>query len=153
MALAQQTQSFTIVLHATVADATPLFGPVREIEWTPEWAPQFLHPAGGAQRGGVVFTTTTSTGREQLWMLLDYDVAAGRVEYVNVSPGFSATQITIRTVPDGDRRCRATITYRRSALVAAANEEVNQMDAHWAEQQRPHWEAAINAVLAKASRL
>jgi len=149
-ALAQQTRSFTVGLHATVADATPLFGPIREAEWTPDWLPHFLHPDNGAQHEGVLFTTTTPTGREQLWMLTDYDIAAGRVAYVNVASGVIANQITIRLVPDGDRQCRATITYRRSALVPAANDEVNQMDAQWAVHQRLHWETAINAALAKA---
>ena len=151
-ALAQQAQSFTVRLDATVVDATPLFGPVREAEWAPDWAPRFLHPAAGAQHEGVLFTTTTSAGREQLWMLTDYDVAAGRVDYVNTSSGFAANQIAIRVVADGPRRRRATIMYRRSALDPAANDEVNLMDARWAEQQRLHWEAAINAALAKARR-
>jgi hypothetical protein len=29
----QRTQSFTIGLNGSVADVTPLFGPVREAEW------------------------------------------------------------------------------------------------------------------------
>jgi hypothetical protein len=148
-ALAQQTQSFTIALNGSVAEATPFFGPVREAEWAPGWAPHFLHPAEGAQREGVVFTTRTPKGHEQLWMLTDYDAGAGRVAYAVISPGFTANEIRIRVVPDGDRRCNATITYRHSALVPAANGEVNQLDAHWAAAQGPHWQAAINAALAK----
>ncbi len=151
-ALSQQTQSFTIFLNAAVADATPLFGPVREAEWSPAWAPRFLHPAEGAQREGAVFTTKTPTGYEQLWMLTEYDAAAGRVAYAIVLPGFTATTIAIRVVADGDRRCRATVTYRRSALVPDANGQVVRLDAHWAEQQQPHWEAAINAALARGGR-
>ena len=45
--LEQRTQSFTISLKGSVADVTPLFGPVREAEWAPSWAPRFLHPALG----------------------------------------------------------------------------------------------------------
>jgi hypothetical protein len=33
--LEQRAQSFTIVLLGSVADVTPLFGPVREAEWAP----------------------------------------------------------------------------------------------------------------------
>src|SRR5215468_7069320 len=96
--LSQRTQSFTIALDAPVADATPLFGPVREGEWAPHWSPRFLHPPAGAQAEGVVFTTTTPKGFEQLWMLTDYDAAAGRVAYAIVTPGYTANQITIRVV-------------------------------------------------------
>ncbi|HEU5246023.1 MAG TPA: hypothetical protein VFU09_02930, partial [Candidatus Udaeobacter sp.] len=63
--------------------------------------------------------------------------------------GFAANEIKIRVVPDGEQHCIATITYRRSALAPEANEEVAKLDAHWAEEQRIHWETAINEALAK----
>jgi hypothetical protein len=100
----------------------------------------------------VVFTTTTRSGYEQLWLLTEYDAAAGRVAYVVVTPGFSTLTINIRVVPAGRGRSKATVTYRRSALVPRANEEVNGLDATWAARQAPHWEAAINAALAKGRK-
>ena len=148
-ALEQRTQSFTIELKGSVADVTPLFGPVREAEWAPGWTPRFIHPAEGAQHEGVVFTITSANGKERLWLLTAYDVKEGRVEYVFVTPGFTANEIKIRVVPDGEKQCKATITYRHSALAPEGNEEVAKLDGHWAEQQRLHWETAINAALAK----
>ena len=148
-ALEQRTQSFTIALQGSVADAMPLFGPMREVEWAPGWAPHFLHPPKGAQREGVIFTTTTNKGKERLWLLTAYDIKEGRVEYVIIMPGFTANEVKIRVVPDGDRQCKATITYRHSALAPEGNEDVNKLDAHWANQQRGHWETAINALLVK----
>jgi hypothetical protein len=145
----QRTQSFTIVLNGSVSDVTPLFGPVRETEWAPEWSPRFIHPAQGIQREGVVFTTSRGHGRDRLWLLTTYDVRNGRVEYVVVTPAFTANEIKIRVVPDGEQRCKATIAYRRSALAPEGNEEVSKLDAHWAEEQRAHWETAINEALAK----
>jgi hypothetical protein len=149
-ALSQRTQSFTLTLEASVAEATPLFGPVREAEWSPHWSPRFLHPAAGAQQEGVVFTTTTPKGFEQLWMLTEYDVEAGRVAYVVVTPGYTVNQITIRLAPAGAGRSRATVTYRHTALVPRANDDVESLDARWAAHQREHWEAAINGALRKA---
>jgi hypothetical protein len=148
-ALEQRTQSFAIVLRGSVADVTPLFGPVRETEWIPTWTPRFIHPLEGAQREGVVFTTTSANDKERLWLLTAYDVKEGRVEYVFVTPGFTVNEIKIRVLPDGEKQCRAVITYRHSALALEGNEEVVKLDAHWAEQQRVHWETAINVALAK----
>jgi hypothetical protein len=148
-ALEQRTQSFTIMLKGAVVDVTPFFGPVREAEWAPTWRPRFIHPAEGAQREGVVFTTTSANGKERLWLLTAYDVKKGRVEYVFVVPGFMANEVKIRVLPDGERQCTATITYRHTALAPEGNEEVAKLDAHWAEQQRVHWETAINQALAK----
>ncbi|HZR04959.1 MAG TPA: hypothetical protein VFA61_03930 [Candidatus Udaeobacter sp.] len=145
----QRTQSFTIALHGAVADVTPLFGPVLEAEWAPDWAPRFIHPAQGIQREGVVFTTASGHGKDRLWLLTTYDVTNGRVEYVVITPALTANEIKIHVVPDGEQHCKATITYRRSALALEGNEEVAKLDAHWAEEQRMHWETAINEALAK----
>ena len=148
-ALEQRTQSFTIMLKGAVADVTPLFGPVREAEWAPTWRPRFIHPAQAAQRQGVVFTTTSADGKERVWLVTAYDAKAGRVEYVFVVPGFTANEIKIQVIPNGEGQCKATITYRHSALSPEGNKEVAKLDAHWAEQQRVHWETAINQALAK----
>jgi hypothetical protein len=145
----QRTQSFTIKLNGSLADVTPLFGPVREAEWAPDWSPRFIHPATGVQREGVVFTTTSAHGGDRLWLLTTYDVADGRVEYVVMTPAFTANEIKIRIVPDGEQHCKATITYRRSALAPEGNEEVTKLDSHWVEEQRIHWETAINEALVK----
>ena len=151
-ALEQQAESFTINLNGSVADVTPLFGPVREAEWAPSWKPHFLHhPAQGAQAEGTIFTTAAN-GKERLWLLTAYDVNEGRVEYVFIAPGFTANEIKIHVVPDGDRHCKATITYRHSALAPEGNAEVEKLGPHWAEEQHAHWESAINAALEKGGR-
>ena len=147
--LEQRMQSFTIELDGSVTDVTPFFGPIREAEWAPGWSPRFIHPAIAAQREGVVFTTTGDHGRERLWMLTAYDVYNGRVEYVVMSPAFTVSEIKIRVAPDGKQRCKATIMYRRSALSPEGNDEVVKLDSHWSEEQRIHWEAAIDEALAK----
>jgi hypothetical protein len=98
----QRAQSFTIGLSGSVADVTPLFGPVREAEWAPDWSPRFIHPAQGVQREGVVFTTTSGDGRDRLWLLTTYDLRNGRVEYVVITPAFTAGEIKIRVL--GKRR-------------------------------------------------
>ena len=146
----QRAQSFTIGLNGSVADVTPLFGPVREAEWAPGWSPHFIHPAQGVQREGVVFTTTSDDGRDRLWLLTTYDLRNGRVEYVVITPAFMVSEIKIHVLSDGERHSSATITYRRSALAPDGNTEVAKLDAHWAQQQRIHWETAINGALAKS---
>lgn len=148
--LAQQTQSFTISLQSSAAEVTPLFGPVRESEWATHWNPHFVNPPEGAQRDGVVFTTQSAEGKERIWVVTDYDVKEGRVGYVFIAPGIAVTTLKIRVQPDGDRRSKATVTYSFLALAPEGNDEVNQHDAHWAKQQRVHWETAINAVLVLA---
>jgi hypothetical protein len=66
-----------------------------------------------------------------------------------MTPALTTTEIKIRVVPDREQHCKATITYRRCALGPDGNEEVAKLDAHWAQEQRIHWAAAINEALAK----
>ena len=146
--LEQRTESFTIKLHGAVSEVTPLFGPVQEEEWAPGWNPHFLHPAEGAQHEGVVFTTPGPAGRERIWLVTAYDAGNGHVNYVLITPGFTINQINIQVQPDGRGECKAIITYRHSALTPDGNQEVTKLNAHWAEEEREHWEAAINAALA-----
>ena len=150
--LHQREQSFTIHLNGPVPEVTPLFGPVGEMEWAPSWKPRFIHPADDHQQEGAVFTALSADGRERLWLLTTYDPEQGRVDYVVVVPGFTANQIKIRVHPDTDKGSAATITYRHSALGPEGNAEVAKLDAHWAEQQKTHWETAINAALEKRNR-
>lgn len=149
--LKQQERSFTIRLDAPVADATPLFGPVREAEWAPGWAPQFVYPRDGAQIEGAVFTTI-SNNQHRIWVLTTYDEKQGRIDYVVVTPGVTANEIKIRISPDGANHSRATITYRHSSLAVEGNKEVEKLDEAWAEQQRRHWEVAINDALSNRKK-
>ena len=48
VSLEQRTQSFAIILKGSVAEVTPLFGPVGEVEWSPSWAPLWAPTHSGA---------------------------------------------------------------------------------------------------------
>jgi hypothetical protein len=149
--LAQSTSTFELLLDGPAERAFPLFGPVREAEWARGWAPRFLFPKGGAQSEGTVFTTAAGHGGhgDDLWVLTEYEPAAGRIGYVVTSPGVVLAEIKIRVAPAGGDRSRATVTYRRTALSPGANEHVSGFTHQWEESQRVHWEHAINAALDK----
>jgi len=142
--LEQRTASFIVHVNGSVAEVTPLFGPVREVEWAPTWKPRFLHPAAGAQREGAVFAAISADGRERLWLLTRYDVENGRVEYVFVSAGFTAAHLKIDVSPDGGEKCKVAVSYRYSALTVQGNEEVQRVDSQWAEQHRIHWQSGLD---------
>ena len=147
---AHREQAFTIHLNGAVAEVAPLFGPVRESEWAPEWQPQFRYPLPPAQVSGAVFTTKTHDGRERIWLLTTYDEKEGRISYVVVIPGVTASEIGIQILPDGNDKSVATITYRHTALSDDGIVEVEKLGPSWAEQQRVHWQTAINEALSRA---
>jgi hypothetical protein len=71
---------------------TAAFGPVAESRWSPEFRPHFIVPDVPAQASGAVFTT----GDGNIWLLHDYDPAAGFVQYVIVDSGSQVVTLTIR---------------------------------------------------------
>ena len=142
-------RAFTIELPAAVAVAAPLFGPVREREWSPHWAPTFVQPDPPAQEEGAVFTTDDAHGR-CVWVLTDYDPDAGRVGYVALLPGVAVTRLRIDLRAVGAGACSATVTSRRTALSPAGNDDVDRFALHF-EQQGPHWQQAVAGALQRAA--
>ncbi|HEV2688505.1 MAG TPA: hypothetical protein VGV35_08115 [Bryobacteraceae bacterium] len=148
--LAAQTRehaetNITFDLPAPPATALPLFGPVRESEWSPQWNPAILFPADQRQVAGAVFTTKQQDA-EMVWMLITYDQAALRVEYVIVWPGMCATRLDISLKPSGPNASQASVTYRRTALSEAGDKYVKDFAARF-PSQRDHWQQAISTRL------
>jgi len=146
-ALTRETRTMQLQLHADADTAFPLFGPVREHEWSPDWSPQFLYPPAPAQGpDGAVFTTPGPDGQPSVWVMTDYDAAARRVRYVILHPGLSVGELSIGVAPAGQAASTAEVTYRFTALTAAGNASIARWVEHFPHMQS-HWEGALNAHL------
>ncbi len=135
----------SIVLHLRAAAdrAFPMFDPVNEARWSPDWRPTLL--GDGRVAAGLVFTTAEEHGRTA-WLLDRYDPRARELRYVIARP-MTLTTIDVTVVPDGQQASVATVTYTRTALDASAVKGVRNFEHHF-PMQGPHWESAINAALA-----
>jgi hypothetical protein len=129
--------SIAFSLPASPAIVFPLFGPVRESEWSPHWNPHFLYPATPAQQQGAVFTTGDET-----WTLATYDPAALRIVYLIVWPGMRLTELDIALKPAAQKTSQVSITYRETALSDAGNKSVKSFAAEF-PSQRDHWQRAL----------
>ncbi len=140
--------SIDLHLNASADAAFPLFGPVRESEWVPEWAPSWIYPPEPRQSSdGAVFTTTLRAG-VATWVMTVYDTDKRTVEYVNFIPGHRVTQISITVRPETAATSIARVTYRVTAL----SQEGGEFVAHFAKNfpgEGPHWEKAINDSITK----
>ncbi len=146
-ALARESRTFHLSLHGAADAVFPLFGPVREAEWSPGWAPRFVFPAAPAQgEDGAVFTTDGGDSAASVWVMNEYDVARRRVRYTVFHPGVSVGEITIAVAPAGAAAATADVAYRLTALSPTGNEAVAKWVAHF-PHMAPHWETAINARL------
>ena len=63
---------------APAGRTTAAFGPLSEAAWSPEFLPDFVFPQPAAEVAGAVFRTPDG----KIWLLHDFDTAAGFVQYV-----------------------------------------------------------------------
>jgi hypothetical protein len=133
--------SITLHLIGPPDDAFPLFDPVNETAWDPDWKPRLL---GDRVTQGLVFLTNDDRGRA-VWLLDRYAPESRILRYVVTSPTL-LDQIDISLRPEGSARTIATVTYTRTALDPSADDGVRAFAKHF-PQQGPRWEKAINRVL------
>lgn len=138
--------SMILHLNAPPAVVLPLFGPIRESEWSPHWSPRILYPADRRQEAGSVFTTGDS-----VWVMTVYDATALRVSYVITTPGESAAQLDIVLKPLPGGMTEATVTHLATSLAEAHDQEVAESIRQF-PSQREHWEHAINARLKELNK-
>lgn len=145
---AHAERNFTIHLSAPPGDVFPLFGPLAEREWSPQWAPHFLSPVDctGIARGAV-FTTTDEHG-EQTWVLTAYDPQEGHISYCIFWPGFVVSELDIRVRKSGSDASSVEVVYRHTALSPEGDALVPRLAEHHGAMG-PHWEHAINEALRK----
>jgi len=141
-------RGFVIQLDAPLDQAVPLFGPIGEREWAPDWSPNMIYPADGSfPAKGSVFTSSGKHG-EGIWILTAYDTRNGSISYLLVLPGYLVTEIEIRVKKQGEKKSSAAVTYRKTALSQGGDEMVAAFSDN-AGSHAAHWEAAINGALRK----
>ena len=142
--------SIVLRLPAPPSAAFPLFGPVRESEWSPHWNPRILFPTDQRQLAGSVFTTSHGAD-EAVWLMDTYDERALRIGYVIVRPGMYATRLDIALKAAADQTTEATVTYRQTALSEAGDSYVKDFARDF-PSQRDHWERAVTHRLLELAR-
>jgi hypothetical protein len=132
---------FTLRLPAPPAVVFPLFGPIRESEWSPHWSPTMLYPAERIQKAGAVFTTREHD-QDVIWILTTYDEAALRMSYAIVSPQHNAAELDITLKAVGDKETEARITHRLTSLSEDGDGYVKRVATQF-PLERDHWQQAI----------
>ena len=107
-----------IVIPLALEAAFPLFTPLGEKLWFAEWQPEFIHPADGSTRTGMVFRTRHGA-EETLWSCIEYAPEAYRIRYARVSPETRFVTIAITCRAETSSTTRVEVTYAMTALSEA----------------------------------
>jgi hypothetical protein len=124
---AHVSNSFQFVVHASFSLAAPLFGPEGERCWAgPQWNPEFLHPQPGKDVQGAVFTVQHGP-HTSVWVNTVFDPSGGRMQYVAFIPNKLVSTVDVRLTAIDRLRTTVEVTYARTALDIAANDDVEAM--------------------------
>jgi thiamine pyrophosphate-dependent acetolactate synthase large subunit-like protein len=130
---------FEFTLDMPYDRAAPFFGALEEQKWDPDWHPQFVHPTPGADQEGSVFLVNPQN--QAVWITTQFDLPAGRVQYVNFLNRAIVIKIDIR-LTRVDEGTAVHVVYERTAIEPGANETVRQL-AKRTETYAAEWKSAI----------
>ena len=146
----QRTAS--IVMNAPIEKVFPLFGPIREKEWTTGWEPSVLLSKDLLIEEHMIFQTKGHEGEgKYTWAVTTYEPEKHLVEYTV----FTSERIWfIRVACEAaGEKTNATVTYTFTGLT----EEGNQKNKSALERMYAHdlkdWEEAINYYLETGKQL
>lgn len=141
------TRSATIQLNADPTTVFPLFTPLGERLWVPDWNPTMLYPASGDIDLDAVFTTPHGDDARTVWTVVESVPAQFRVAYVRVAPDSHVARISVQCAEAAPAGTRATVTYVFTGLTEQGNTYVAQFTEDYYDQWIQQWQAAINAYL------
>jgi hypothetical protein len=140
------SHQFQFVVRAPLVRAAALFGPNGERCWAgSNWNPEFLYPQPGKDVQGAVFTIQHGP-HKSVWVNTLFEPAAGRMQYVAFIPETLVTTVDVRLTAIDPSSTSVEVTYARTALDAAANDDVEALGRKDRESG-PEWQRSIEKCL------
>jgi len=139
--------TFHFVIQAPLSRAAAFFGPEGERCWAgAHWNPEFLYPQPAKDIEGAVFRVQHGP-HKSVWVNTVFDPAGGRMQYVSFLPDALVFTVDVHLSTLTSSTTKAEVTYVRTALDAAANEDVVALGKRDGESG-PEWQQAIEGCLA-----
>jgi hypothetical protein len=141
------SRTATIQLNAQIEVVFPLFGPIKEKEWTDGWDPEIIYSNTKLVEQHMMFRTKGRNLDEPFytWIITTYNSNQHIIEYT-VSTANRVWFITV-LCSEGEKQTTATITYTFTNLTDKGREfNRNALDKMYAEGLKD-WERAINYYL------
>jgi hypothetical protein len=143
---AHVSNSFQFMVRAPLSRAAVLFGPDGERCWAGrDWNPQCLYPRPGKDIEGAVFTVQHGP-HNSVWVNTLFDPAGGHMQYVSFVRDVLVSVVEVQLTALDLSSTSIEVTYARTALNAAANDEVQSME-KTDRASGPEWRRAIEMCL------
>lgn len=132
----------TLTVDRPVDEAFPLFSPIGEKAWVPDWTPELIHPADRDWAEGQIFCTPLDSGRA-VWVVNRLDAVSHRVSYHRVEPEHLVARIDVECRPAGTGRTDVTTSYEFISLSESGDATIAGMTQEAYEAKMKQWEEWI----------
>jgi hypothetical protein len=140
----------TIRLSAPPSQVFPLFAPLGEKLWAPEWNPVMIYPSAGSPETNAVFTTQDHEGPPTVWIIVQFDPTQLQVTYVRVAPHSHVATIAVHCVGEGAETTAAKVSYTFTGLTEHGNAYIDTFSEDYYRAWIQQWEVAINHYLSSS---
>ncbi len=132
-----------IRLPAPIPRIFPLFSPLGEKLWVPDWNPELLYPPNIDWAEGQLFRTPGECG-SAVWIVSQLDFEASVVVYHRVEADRYVAQIGVRCYQASAAVTEVNIVYRFVGLSERGNQEINAMSQRTFEEKMERWTGWLN---------
>lgn len=139
------------VLNSSWEGAFPLFTPVGEKKWSPEWDFQPVLGTDPVEEDDVFLTKMHDHGRSAaLWLVKRYDPQHGVVQYYKIEPEIKVGLVTVTCRPYSDTSCQIEVSYRYTSLGPEGDEFLTNFSEEAFRRFLDDWRVQISYFLSWA---
>jgi len=131
------------------------FTALGEEEWVPGWAPRYVDPSDGRPIVGGIWLTTdrADDGRETevIWYTLEYDLEAGRAEYLRIRPD-RLVRVSVHCQPHPEKGAdwsSVRVVYAVTPLTAAGADYARTFDETYYANMMKQWQQLLDEHIAR----
>ncbi len=146
------TRSYIQKLTAPPETVFPLLCPAREVEWAGGWAPREVYSDSGLAERDCIFVVPGEPA-DAIWMITRYAPHSFQIEFVKITPGFTAGKIEIQLWQNSEGGSDAEITYSYTALSREGEAFVTGFTAAHYQHFMRQWENELNHFLKTGEKL
>lgn len=121
----------------------PLFSPLGEKAWAPDWSPELIHPPDISWAEGLIFRTTGQAG-DAIWIVTRLEAQVRRVTYHRVEGAHLVVRVDVRCQELADDVTRVVVAYLFVSLSAEGDEIVAAMSREGYEEKMRQWKRWID---------
>ena len=137
-------RTHTIEIRGRREKIFPLFSPLGEKDWVPDWDPTFHYPRSGELVEGGVFTTSREGEQDTIWVVMEFEPLEFRVKFARVTPGSRVAVVEVRCEEAAEEATRAQVSYTFTALSEEGNTYLAEFNEAYYRDYIESWIPAIH---------